>query len=62
MPTIDGRTSQEHKQGRFYRFWIVAQFALTPNDENIKVPALHPKNSSLWLLGLRARRALKETA
>jgi porin len=42
----------------FYRAQITPQFALTPSVEYIDSPALNPENSSLWVVGIRARMAL----
>jgi len=42
----------------FYRFQITQQFALTPNVQYLKNPALNPGEDSLWVFGLRARLAL----
>jgi porin len=42
----------------FYRFQITQQFALTPNIQYLKNPALNPGDDSLWVFGLRARLAL----
>jgi porin len=53
-PDLDDQITAE----AFYRFQITPQFALTPNLEYIKDPALNPENSSLWVVGLRARLAL----
>jgi hypothetical protein len=42
----------------FYRLQVTPQFALKPNVEYIKDPALNSENSSSWVVGLRARLAL----
>jgi porin len=42
----------------FYRIPVTQQFALTPNIEYIRNPALNPVDDSLWVFGLRARLAL----
>jgi len=53
-PDLDNQITAE----AFYRLQVTPQFALTPNLEYIKDPALNPENSSLWVIGLRARLAL----
>lgn len=53
-PGLDDQITME----TFYRFQITQQFALTPNIQYLKNPALNPIDSSLWVLGLRARLAL----
>ena len=42
----------------FYRWNISREIALTPDLQYIKDPALNPEQSSIWVLGLRARLAL----
>jgi len=41
----------------FYRWQLAKEFALTPNVQFIKDPALNPDEDNLWLFGLRARLA-----
>jgi porin len=41
----------------FYRWNISREIALTPDLQYIKDPALNPEQSSIWVLGLRARLA-----
>jgi len=42
----------------FYRFQLAQQFAITPNIEYLKNPALNPDESQIWVFGLRARLAI----
>ena len=42
----------------FYRWQLTEQFAITPDIQYLKDPALNPEHDSLWVLGLRARVAL----
>jgi porin len=42
----------------FYRMNITGRFAITPDIQFIKNPALNPAVDSLWVLGLRARLAI----
>ena len=53
-PDLDDQYTAE----LYYRLQVTPQFALTPNLEAIKNPALNPDNNSLWVVGLRARLAL----
>ena len=53
-PGLDDQITME----AFYRFQITQQFALTPNLQYLKDPALNPLDDSLWVIGLRARLAL----
>jgi len=41
----------------FYRIQLWKEFAVTPNIQYIKNPALNPDDDSLWVFGLRARLA-----
>jgi porin len=41
----------------FYRIQLFKELAITPDIQYIKDPALNPEESSLWVLGLRARLA-----
>ena len=42
----------------YYRYQLSQNLALTPDIQFIKDPALNPNESSIWVLGLRARLAL----
>lgn len=42
----------------YYRWNISPQFAITPDIQYLKDPALNPEESSIWVLGVRARLAL----
>ena len=42
----------------YYRWQLTEQFAITPDIQYLKNPALNPEHDSLWVLGLRARLAL----
>ena len=42
----------------FYRLQLTQNMALTPDVQLIIDPALNPQESSIWVLGLRARLAL----
>ena len=42
----------------FYRWQVGDRFAVTPDLQYFINPALNPDQSSIWLLGLRARLAL----
>jgi porin len=53
-PGLDDQLTMEV----FYRFQLTQQFALTPNLQYLKDPALNPLDDSLWVLGLRLRLAL----
>ncbi len=39
----------------FYRFHVTPNFAVTPDLQYIKDPALNPTENDLWVVGLRAR-------
>jgi porin len=41
----------------FWRFQFSQAFAITPSVQYLKDPALHPTESSVWMLGLRTRFA-----
>ena len=41
----------------FWRFQFSQAFAITPSVQYLKDPALHPTESSVWLIGLRTRFA-----
>jgi porin len=42
----------------YYRFQVMKVLTVTPDVQHIIVPALNPWESSIWVLGLRARLAL----
>ena len=42
----------------YFRWNIAPQFALTPDIQYLRDPALNPEEDSLWVFGLRARLAL----
>ena len=42
----------------FYRFMLSKHFAITPDLQYIKDPALYPDDSSIWIAGIRARLTL----
>ncbi|MDX2475833.1 MAG: carbohydrate porin, partial [Gammaproteobacteria bacterium] len=42
----------------YYRWQLTEQFAITPDIQYLKDPALNPEHDSLWVFGLRARVAL----
>jgi porin len=42
----------------FYRWDLTREFALTPDVQYLKDPALNPDHSSIWVFGLRGRLAL----
>ena len=42
----------------YFRWNISPQFAITPDIQYLKDPALNPEEDSLWVLGVRARLAL----
>ena len=42
----------------YYRWQLTEQFAITPDIQYLKDPALNPEYDSLWVFGLRARLAL----
>ena len=42
----------------YYRWQLTEQFAITPDIQYLKDPALNPEHDSLWILGLRGRLAL----
>jgi len=39
----------------FYRFQVTSNFAVTPDIQYIRNPALNPSEDDLWVFGLRAR-------
>ena len=39
----------------FYRYMLSKHFAITPDVQYIKDPALNPTDSSVWVAGVRAR-------
>ena len=41
----------------FYRIQLWKEFAITPDIQYIRNPALNPDDSSLWVFGLRGRFA-----
>ena len=42
----------------FYRFQLSKNFAITPDLQYIRNPVLNPNESSVWIIGIRARLAL----
>jgi porin len=42
----------------YYRWQLTEQFAITPDIQYLKDPALNPEHDSLWVFGLRGRLAL----
>jgi porin len=50
--------SDQYTVELFYRMNITGRFAITPDIQFIKNPALNPAVDSLWVLGLRARLAI----
>jgi porin len=52
-PGLDDQYTTEF----FYRLQIAQQFAVTPNLQWIKDPALNPTESQIWVVGVRARLA-----
>jgi porin len=42
----------------FYRFMLSQHFAVTPDLQYIKDPALNPEHDSIWIAGVRARLTL----
>ncbi len=42
----------------YYRWQLTEQFAITPDIQYLKNPALNPEHDSLWVFGLRGRLAL----
>lgn len=42
----------------FYRFMLSKHFAITPDLQYIKDPALNPDDDSIWIAGVRARLTL----
>ena len=53
-PGLDNQIAAEV----FYRIQLTKQIVITPDIQYIKDPALNPNESSLWIVGLRARLAL----
>ena len=47
----------QHTLEAFYRIQLWKEFAVTPNVQYIKNPALNPDDDKLWAFGLRARFA-----
>jgi porin len=47
----------QHTLEAFYRIQLWKEFAVTPDLQYIRNPALNPENNSLWVFGLRARLA-----
>jgi porin len=50
--------SDQYTAEVFYRVQLSPNFAVTPDFQLIKDPALNPSESSMWVLGLRARLSL----
>ena len=42
----------------YYRWQLTEQFAITPDIQYLRNPALNPEHDSLWVFGLRGRLAL----
>jgi len=42
----------------YFRWNLSPQFAITPDIQYLKDPALNPEEDSIWVLGVRARLAL----
>lgn len=53
-PGLDDQYTME----MFYRWQITPNFALTPDFQVVRDPALHPTENTLYVYGLRARFAL----
>jgi len=53
-PGLDNQVTAEI----FYRWQVSKAFAITPDLEYLKNPALNPEESSIWVFGVRARLAL----
>jgi porin len=53
LPDLDG----QHTLEAFYRIQLWKEFAITPDVQYIKNPALNPEDGELWVFGLRARLA-----
>ena len=47
----------QHTLEAFYRIQLWKEFALTPDIQYIRNPALNPEDDSLWVFGLRGRLA-----
>jgi porin len=47
----------QHTLEAFYRIQLWKEFAVTPDIQYIRNPALNPVDDSLWVFGLRARLA-----
>jgi len=47
----------QHTLEAFYRIQLWKEFAITPDIQYIRNPALNPDDSSLWVFGLRGRLA-----
>jgi porin len=47
----------QHTLEAFYRIQLWKEFALTPDLQYIKNPALNPKEDKLWVFGIRGRLA-----
>jgi porin len=53
VPGLDDK----HTLEAFYRIQFWKEFAVTPDIQYIRNPALNPDNDTLWVFGLRARLA-----
>jgi porin len=53
LPGLD----DQHTLEAFYRIQLWKEFALTPDIQYIRNPALNPEDDELWVFGLRARLA-----
>jgi porin len=42
----------------FYRLQVTKEFAVTPDIQYLRNPALNPDESSIWVFGLRLRLSL----
>jgi porin len=53
VPGLD----DQHTLEAFYRIQLWKEFAVTPDIQYIRNPALNPDDHKLWVFGLRARLA-----
>ncbi|UCB55909.1 MAG: carbohydrate porin [Thiotrichales bacterium] len=56
--TIAPGLNDQYTAEVFYRFMLSKHFAITPDLQYIKDPALNPNDSSIWIAGIRARLTL----
>jgi len=47
----------QHTLEAFYRIQLWKEFAITPDIQYVRNPALNPEDDKLWVIGLRARLA-----